>query len=119
MLEHLMNVKVKQGIIHINSIWQVLTHEDVIILEADCTQKYPEIQYYSGCSVGIGAGEHTLRVVDSTAVPTEITLDIAGKTPEERWSILAEASRYSITLVFFKDTGENKVIWQDLANSTS
>ena len=98
-----MRVTVKQGMIQINQIWPVIVNPDVVILRADCVQKYPEIGFVDACSVGLLKGKHTLRVVNEAAGYTEITLTEA---PPGTWECLAEAGRYTVTMTFYRTDGE-------------
>ena len=100
---HGMHVTVKQGMIQVNQVWPVVIHPDVVILRADCVQKYPEIGWLSQCSLGLMKGARTLRVTDPEAGYTEIAL---GGLPEGSWECIAEAGRYTVTIAFYRTEGE-------------
>lgn len=91
-------IKVKQGIIHINSIVVLQCTDEVIWLSADCKQKYPEITLYSGHGVMVGANNHTLHVDDKNLDLTEISISNLS----DEWAVIAEAGRYTCSIVFVK-----------------
>lgn len=105
---------VKQGQIIVNQVFAHVVHEDCIVIEIDCSSKYPELGGTGSTSLMLMCGEHTLRG-DPDAEATEIdfyglpsTLDADG----EHWTIHAETGRYSVFVTLFRTRSEGPILFQ-------
>lgn len=100
-------LKVRQGIIHVNSVSVLQKTDEVICLSADCRQKYPE--YWGGDerSIYLGAKEGRTRVDDPNAGLTEIMVEGL----EGRWQTVCETGRYEALIVLVKVHDNPEAEW--------
>jgi len=90
-------VGVVQGVIAINSVGVVRKDRGLLVVEADCHSKYPEIAGYAGPTIYVGASEHTLKKRDTITHSAIVLPDYT-----KGWEVMAEASRYTIRIVAWK-----------------
>jgi hypothetical protein len=102
-----MKIRVRQGIIHVNSVSVMQKTDEVICLYVDTRQKWPELSAQgsgpeeSEHSIYLDANERTLHVMDreAGAGPTEVLVE---GLPEGHWTPVVQAGRYTVMFVLFK-----------------
>jgi hypothetical protein len=118
----MINFKVKQGIIHINSIDIFRATDDLIHFSVDCKQKYPTFLWW-GETLILKANRRvdemlnlTLNVDDWSLSGTQI--DIEGLSEELKLSrvIHIEVEKYTVDVVMVKRTRELIAQWTDDGN---
>jgi hypothetical protein len=110
-------ITVTQGAFTLASVHVLVAVKDVLIIEADCTSKYPGELSVSdrgerGPEVMIWPGEHSQKLdqrPDRAAAPTVITLpSYAGN-----WTVIAEGRRYTIRIVAYSRRRRARLAWQE------
>ena len=89
--------KVTQGQIVVDSIDVIRSTRNVLVVEADCYSKYPDVAMSSGSTVWLAATEDTLWC-DREAKLTVIEL------PEHvaDWTIVFAATKYTVKIVAYR-----------------
>jgi len=113
-----MKIKVRQGIIHVNSVSMIQNTDEVICVSIDTKQKYPEYCGGGASSEGeqsiyLGASERTLRIEDPDAGLTEIEINDLGDSGFE-WIGLAESGRYNVYFVLVRRNDNHEEEWGEL-----
>ena len=99
---------VEQGQIIVNNLDVVIDTGDVLVVEADCHTKYGGMIAYSGSSVLLWAGEHTIKDDRDTGMPTKIILPARCAD----WSLQAEYARYTVRITAYRYYGtERREVW--------
>ena len=105
-----MNFTITPGKVRFNAFdegQRVIEHDDCYVWSFDLDSKYAEVKSYlynaNSIGVWIGAGERTLGLADDPDLPdwTYVEFDVGEDLLD--WGCLAEVSRYTLTVVIWKD----------------
>jgi len=91
-------IHVIPGKIGISSASYLTKHDDVIVLEVDCIQKYPKISCYEDNDVVITSGKYTVGDLEDKENDTRVGVDDANAD----WLVFAEVAQYTVMICYVK-----------------
>lgn len=100
-----MKIEVKEGSVHVNDIWVLAEHDDVVVLQADLKDKYADIFGYSDYEIMIYPANKSSDDYDITHI-------IIHDLDFEIEYLFGEISRYTLLITVVKSS-EGRKVWSD------
>jgi hypothetical protein len=107
MTADLAGIRVHEGEVLLSAVDVLSWTAEKLVLEIDCRSKYPEVAY-QGSTVMLYGGERTLRTDPDADGHTIIELPAGIRD----WQVVAEASRYTVRIVAWKQGRRRTEIWR-------
>lgn len=104
-------IQVLPGQIQVNDVWAVASGRGHLILEADCTSKYPAAATVgaeggAGPSVFLIATEETLR---ATGHPAATQIILPARTAG--WPVMVDVDRYAVRIAAWRPVIRLEWLW--------